>query len=180
MMKLYHFFLKLYKRICWSKERQARSAGVILGRNNFIDSIFWSSEPYLITIGSYCQITAGVKLLTHGGGQILRNKYPDFDSFGKIVIGDYVYLGTNVLVMPGVTIGNNVLCAAGSVITKSIPPNSVVGGNPARYICSLEDYENRNLQYNTHSKGLTYDDKKCLLLNLEEKSFIKKRYLNRG
>ena len=51
----------------WSFERQARYAEVEMGTNNFIGSAFWSSEPYLIKIGSHCQITAGTHIHTHGG-----------------------------------------------------------------------------------------------------------------
>ena len=130
-MKLIRGFIKLYKRIFWSFERQARNAGVKLGRNNEIMTRFWSTEPYLITIGDNCQITNGVKIFTHGGGHVLRDKYPTFDCFGKVSLGDYVYLGNNSMVMPGVSIGSHVIVAAGSVVTKSVPSGYVVGGNPA-------------------------------------------------
>ena len=92
-------------------------------------------------------------------------------------MGDYVYLGNNVLIMPGVTIGDHVIVAAGSVVTKSIPSNSVVGGNPARYICSIDEYENRNIKYNTNSKGLDAESKRKLLMSLSDKEFIKKTYI---
>ena len=108
----------IYRRFFWSHEKRARAEGVEIGNNNFIASSFWSSEPYLIKIGNYCQITAGVKIFTHGGGQAIRYKYPDFDAFGKVVIGDYVYIGNNALIMPGVNIGDHVIVAAGSVLTK--------------------------------------------------------------
>ena len=167
----------LYKRLFWSLERQAKDAGVKMGKENFIASRFWSSEPYLLSIGSHCAITAGVKLFTHGGSRVLRYKYPKFDSFGKVTIGDYVYLGNNVLVMPGVAIGNHVLVAAGSVVTKSIPSDCVVAGNPAKYICSIQEYEEKNIKYNTNSKGMDAVSKKELLLSLGEEKFIKKSRL---
>ena len=167
----------LYKRLFWSLERQAKDAGVKMGKENFIASRFWSSEPYLLSIGSHCDITAGVKLFTHGGSRVLRYKYPKFDSFGKVTIGDYVYLGNNVLVMPGVAIGNHVLVAAGSVVTKSIPSDCVVAGNPAKYICSIQEYEEKNIKYNTNSKGMDAVSKKELLLSLGEEKFIKKSRL---
>ena len=81
----------------------------------------------------------------------------------KIVIGDYVYIGNNSLIMPGVTIGDNVLVAAGSVVTKSVPSNVVVGGNPAKYICSIDEYIERNEQYNLNTKGMKMEEKKVLL-----------------
>ena len=80
--------------------------------------------------------------------------------------------------MPGVTIGDHVIVAAGSVVTKSIPSNCVVGGNPARYICSIDEYEKRNLQYNTKTKKLNALSKKEFLLYLEDDKFIKKGYIN--
>ena len=51
-----------------SLEQQALNAGVKLGANNYIASKFWSTEPYLISVGNHCQITSGVHLHTHGGG----------------------------------------------------------------------------------------------------------------
>ena len=157
-----------------SLEKQALKAGVKLGANNFIASKFWSTEPYLISIGSHCQITSGVHLHTHGGGNSVRSIIPTFDCFGKVTIGDYVYLGTNVQVMPGVTIGNNVLVAAGSIVTKSIPSNVVVGGNPARIICTIEEYIANNAKYNLNSKGMNPKEKEKLLKSLPENKFIKK------
>lgn len=53
----------MYIRRFWPLEKQARLAGVNMGTDNFIDSRFWSTEPYLITIGSHCQIVGGVKSL---------------------------------------------------------------------------------------------------------------------
>lgn len=160
-----------------TKEQQARKAGVRIGGGNFISSSFWSSEPYLITIGNHCQITDDVKFFTHGGAGAARKKYPKFDTFGKIVIGDYVYIGNNSLIMPGVTIGNNVLVAAGSVVTKSIPDNLVVGGNPAKIICTIEEYTEKNMQYNTDTKGLCTSDKYKFLMSMSESKFIKKSML---
>ena len=55
--------------------------------------------------------------------------------YGKpITIGDNVWFGGNCVVLPGVTIGNNVVVGAGSVVTKDIPDNAVVAGNPAKII----------------------------------------------
>ena len=158
-------------------EEQARRAGVQIGGDNFIASPFWSSEPYLITVGSHCQITWGVKLLTHGGGQVLRDKYPDFDTFGKVVIGNYVYIGTGSLILPGVTIEDNVLVAAGSVVTKSIPKGCVVAGNPARFICTIDEYREKNKRYDLKSKKMTSSEKKKFLLELDKEKFISKDYI---
>lgn len=169
--------ISLLKKILFSPEKRARMAGVNMGVDNFIAGDFWSSEPYLITIGNHCQITRGVKMHTHGGGGAVRLKYPKFDCFGKITLGDYVYLGSDVTIMPGVSIGDNVLVAACSVVTKSVPSNVVIGGNPARILCSIEEYIERNLKYNLDSKNLPSAEKKKMLLHLPEDKFIHKKMM---
>ena len=68
-MNLYKKIRSLYIKHFYSLEKQARISGVKIGINNQILGIFWSSEPYLIEIGNDCQITAGVKFFTHGGGK---------------------------------------------------------------------------------------------------------------
>lgn len=154
-----------------SPQAWARHIGVNIGENNLIGYNHWSSEPYLITVGNNCQLT-DCKIFTHGGGGAIRASHPDFDAFGKVVIGNYVYIGTGALIMPGVTIGDNSLIAAGSVVTKSIPAGSVAAGNPARVLCSVEDYYERNRKWDLHSKNIK--DKKSFLLSLPDDKFIKK------
>ena len=164
-----------YHKLFDTPIQYARYLGVSIGNNVLIgQDVKWSSEPYLITIGNNVQVTNGVKFFTHGGGNVIRKYSRDFDSFGKIIIHDWVYIGSCSLIMPGVTLGEGSLIAAGSVVTKSVPPNSVVGGNPARFICTIEDYINRNLQYNVKSHGLKSANKKDYLLSLSEDKFINK------
>ena len=169
---------KLLSRVYWkciaSPLKYARHIGVNIGENNLIGKNHWSSEPYLITVGSNCQITHGVLIHTHGGCQVLRDRIPEFDVFGKVKIGDRVYIGANSQVMPGVTIGDNALIAAGSVVTRSVPAGEVWAGIPARRICSVEEYLERNLPYNLDSKSMSFEEKKKLLLSLPDDRFIKK------
>lgn len=148
-----------------------------MGEKNLIGCNFWSSEPYLIQIGSHCQITTGVKFLTHGGSAVVRDIYPNFDCFGKIKIGDYVYIGANSLIMPGVTLGDHVLVAAGSVVTKSVKDWTVVGGNPAKVLCTVNEYMEKNMKYNINTKGLSAIDKKKVLALLSDEKYIVKDYL---
>lgn len=157
-----------------SPEDHARRLGVSIGKGCLIATRRWSSEPYLITIGNNCQITEDVWFHTHGGGNVIRSIIPDYDSFGKICIEDWAYIGSGSHIMPGVTVGKGALVASGSIVTKSVPPGVVVGGNPARVICTVEEYIERNLKYNLNSKGLSYEEKKTLLMNLPEDKFIKK------
>lgn len=101
----------------------------------------WSTEPWIITLGENVHITDGVKFITHDGGTLLyRNQVPDLEITKPIVIGNDVYIGNNVIILPGVCIGNNVVIGAGAVVTKSIPDNSVAVGVPAKVIKSADEY----------------------------------------
>ena len=102
---------------------------------------------------------------------------PDFDMFGRVIIEDGAYIGAYSQIMPGVTIGEGALIAAGSLVTKSVPAGVVVAGNPAKYVCTVEEYIERNKIYNTGTKGLSYDAKKNVLLAMDENKFINKGYI---
>ena len=172
-MGIFHKLDYLYWRYFKTPLQYARHIGVTIGEDTLIGSRHWSSEPYLITVGSHCQLT-NCHIFTHGGGQIVRSKIPDFDAFGRVTIGDWVYIGSNALIMPGVTIGDHVLVAAGSVVTKSVPSGMIVAGNPAKIIGTTEDYIRRNVKYNVATKGFAPRKKREYILALPEERFIKK------
>ena len=165
--------LKL-KKLLYSPEKWARYLGVRLGDNCMVGKDHWSTEPYLITIGNHVQLTDGVCIHTHGGGNCVRIFNPTFDCFGKVVIEDWAYIGSGAHIMPGVTIGRGALVAAGSIVTKSVKPGTLVGGNPARFICTVEEYYNKNRQFNIETKGINPYEKKKRLLALPDSIFIKK------
>ena len=99
-------------------------------------------RPHMLSIGDYCKITSGVKILTHDYSKsvLLQAGYEDVGEAGVTSIGSNVFLGVNSIVLMGSKIGNNCIVGAGSVCTGEYPDNSVIAGNPARVICSLEDY----------------------------------------
>lgn len=177
MSKLKYFFNRIvyfWWRYVVSPEKYARHIGVSIGKHCFISTREWSDEPYLITIGNHVQLTRCVSIHTHGGGNCIRKDHPAFDIFGKVVIEDWVYVGAYAQIMPGVTIGEGALVAAGSIVTKSVVPHTVVAGNPARYICTTEEFYEKNKKYNVGTKGMNSEEKKKLLLSLSEEKFIRK------
>ncbi len=106
--------------------------------------ITFGSEPYLIEIGDNVTITADVKFETHDGGVgLFRKEYPGINIFGRIKIGNNVFIGNSAIIMPGVTIGNNVIIGAGSIVTKDITDNSVAVGVPARVIKTIDEYKEK-------------------------------------
>ena len=174
--RLFKFFSIIRSRF-YSAEKYGRHLGATIGKNCTIKTRNWSSESYLVTIGNNCQIANCVTIHTHGGGQAARAFDPSFDVFGKVIIEDWAYIGAYSQIMPGVTIGEGALVAAGSVVTKSVPPHTVVGGNPAIYICTTEDFYERNKKYNTGTNGLSFQEKKKILLSLPDDHFIKKPFM---
>jgi acetyltransferase-like isoleucine patch superfamily enzyme len=121
--------------------------GVVFGSNARITgNPSFGSEPYLIKIGDDVTITSGVIFHNHDGGLgVLRKKYPGIDVIKPIKIGNNVFIGSNSTIMPGITVGNNVIIGASSLVTKDIPDNVIVGGVPAKFIKTLEEYEQKVL-----------------------------------
>lgn len=99
----------------------------------------------LIRIHNNVRIATNVSFATHDITHYVLNKMPDScggyrETIGCIELMDNVFIGTNTTIVSDVRIGPNAIVAAGAVVTKDVPPNSVVGGVPARYICSFDDY----------------------------------------
>lgn len=126
-----------------SPVRYARSIGVKVGENCILESVNFDTEPWLIEIGNHVEITGNVQFITHDGATwTVRNqeKYKDILKFGKIILKDNCYIGRQSILLPGVCIGENAIVGAGSVVTKSVDDNCVVAGNPAKFICTTEEY----------------------------------------
>lgn len=141
---------KAFYRVVYSRKpiKYARKKGVRIGvGNSFVDHPNFGSEPYLITIGNYNRLSFECVFVTHDGGRwVLDHLYPDdrpFLKYGAIHIGNNNFIGARTLINPGVTIGDNNVVAANSVVTKDIPSNEVLGGIPARFMMTIEDYKNK-------------------------------------
>jgi acetyltransferase-like isoleucine patch superfamily enzyme len=105
----------------------------------------WDSKSESLEIGSYVSIAAGVQFVI-GGNHALNTltTYPlkvlrwqeqsESLSKGPVAVKDDVWIGTNSIILSGVTLEQGSVVAAGSVVTKSVPPYAIVGGNPAKII----------------------------------------------
>jgi maltose O-acetyltransferase len=113
--------------------------GLKLGKNvDIVDNFsFDPSHCFLISIGDNCTICPNVRLIAHDAS---TKKILGYTKIGRIDIQENCFIGDSAIIMPGVTIGQNSIVGAGSVITKDVPPHTVAAGNPARILFPVEQY----------------------------------------
>lgn len=181
-MKLLKVLIKKVKKERMDGVSYAKSIGVKVGENCFFASKNWGTEPYLIDIGNFVRIANNVHFYTHGGVWSQARKYPIgyLEHFGKIKIGDYSYIGDSCLILPGVEIGKDVIVAAGTVVSKSVPDGLMVGGNPMRIIGNTETMVNR-IQENNKVWREVYllkgDARRKYIESVSEEFFDKKPFI---
>ena len=153
-------------RTCSFKKRvdMLRKKGVKIGDGcEIYPNVHFGSEPFLVELGDNVRLASGVKITTHDGGLwVLRNdgRLQNSDEFGCVRIGNNVHVGLDVIIMPGVTIGDNVIIGCGAVVTKDIPSNSVAVGVPAKVIESIDEYYNKKKDDVVFTKGMSANRKK--------------------
>ncbi len=105
-----------------------------VGKRFFSNFNFTVLDEAIVTIGDDCFIGPNVSIYTacHSTDPVERNTRNEWAK--PVTIGDNVWIGGSVTILPGVTIGDNCTIGAGSVVTKDIPANSIAVGNPARVI----------------------------------------------
>jgi acetyltransferase-like isoleucine patch superfamily enzyme len=137
---------RLYLRVCrpigtefaayWKRRELLHSVGDGCSFNIDVNI----TDPAYTSIGSNC-ILSSCTLLGHDAVAAMLNNVhgTKVDAVGKIVIHDNCFVGHGAIVMPDTTIGPDSIVAAGAVVTKDVPPGTVVGGVPARFICTTAD-----------------------------------------
>lgn len=99
------------------------------------------SHCWLINIGDNVTMAPRVHILCHDAS---TKQFLGYTKIGRVTVGNNVFIGAESVVLPGVTIGDNVVIGANSTVTHDIPSNTVVAGNPARRLCSIEEYLEKN------------------------------------
>ncbi|EEL48454.1 MULTISPECIES: acyltransferase [Bacillus cereus group] len=120
-----------------------KDMGLVVGRNfNKQDGcIIDPSHCWHICIGDDVTLAPRVHILAHDASTKIHLGYT---KIGNVIIGSRVFVGASTIILPNVKIGDDVVIGAGSVVAKDIPSNSVAVGNPARVVCSLQDYIEKN------------------------------------
>ena len=114
-----------------------------VGKNFFANYNCTILDVGTVTIGDNCQMAPNVAIYTAGHPLHPDTRRTAWEYGIPVTIGHDVWLGGSVVVCPGVTIGDNVVIGAGSVVTKDIPSNCVAAGNPCRVIREITDEDRR-------------------------------------
>lgn len=118
---------------------QLQSMGLIVGKNfkRLHGVILDPSHCWLITIGDNVTMAPNVHVLCHDAS---TKYFLDYTKIGRVTIGNNVFIGASSIILPNVKIGDNVIIGANSTITRDIPDGIVVAGSPAKKICTIEEY----------------------------------------
>jgi maltose O-acetyltransferase len=153
LLRRFYSSLKTQKRESYLKDLQAD--GMKIGTNvQIVDDFFFDrAHCFLISIGDNTTIAPGVRLVAHDAS--MKNAL-GYTRFGKIDIKENCFLGYSATILCNVTVGPNSIVGAGSIVTKDVPPFSVVAGSPAKFVCSLEDYLSRHRVDDSNVYGMEY------------------------
>jgi len=116
-----------------------RENGMHIGADVWLPSSTWIDPDYcfLISIGDHCGFGEDCLILAHDAQM---DEFIDAARIGRVTIHSSCHIGSRTVVLPGVEIGPRTIVGANSVVSRSLPPDTVCAGAPARVVCSLEDY----------------------------------------
>jgi maltose O-acetyltransferase len=116
-----------------------RAQGMHIGKDVWLPASTWIDNDYcfLISIGDHCGFGEECHILAHDAQM---DEFLDAGRIGQVVIHPSCHIGARTVVLPGVEIGPRTIVGANSVVSQSLPPDTVCVGSPARVICTLEEY----------------------------------------
>ncbi len=99
--------------------------------------------PWLVSVGDNVTLASNVRLLAHDASTV---KGCELTKIGIVEVGNNVFIGADSIVLCNTRIGDNVVIGAGSVVTRDIPSNCVYAGNPAKFVCTFDEFKERHLK----------------------------------
>ncbi len=123
--------------------RSQVARGLRLGRDVYLGDRVLLDQGFisLISIGEETVISAGTRILAHDAS---TKRHLGYTLVKPVTIGRRVYVGVNSIILPGVTIGDDAIVGAGSVVTRDVDPGTVVAGNPAKTLGTTEAHTARH------------------------------------
>lgn len=134
------------------------------------DVILDPSHCWLIEIGNDVTMAPRVHVLAHDTSTKMHLGYT---KIGRVKIGNKVFVGADTVILPNVTIGDNCVIGANSTVSKDIPAGSVVAGNPAKVITTMESFLEKNKKLMNPSN--TFGNEYTLRENIDD---VKKEEMN--
>jgi maltose O-acetyltransferase len=125
------------------------------------------SHCFLISIGDHCGFGEECFILAHDAQM---DEFLDAGRIGRVIIHESCHIGSRTVVLPGVEVGPRTIVGANSVIAKSLPPDTVCVGSPARVICSLDEYLERHRQQIAAGPAFRYDQYSLQHLNVRRRA----------
>ncbi len=125
----------------WSPFYCSYGKNTSLGNNVFINYMCTILDNNEVRIGNHVMIGPAVQIYTAAHDLIAETRIQGWEVAKSIEIEDNVWIGGGAILLPGVKIGRNAVVGAGAVVSRSVPANTVVAGNPARVIRKVEQAE---------------------------------------
>lgn len=146
----------LYRRVCqphgaeWADYLRMHGGLHRIGALCEINMNVTITDPAYVCLGRNVHLS-GCTLFGHDGsvGMVNAALGLELDRVGKVDIRDNVFIGHQAVILPGVTIGPNAIVAANAVVSSNVPAGVVVGGVPARVLCTLDEWVDRVKMANT-------------------------------
>lgn len=111
------------------------------------------SHCYLISIGDHCGFGGECVIMAHDAQM---DEFLDAARLGRVLVHESCHIGARTVILPGVEIGPRTIVGAGSVVSKSLPPETVCVGSPAKVICSLSEYLEKHRRRVAESPKFAY------------------------
>ena len=137
LQKTIELLLRMLKNL--RKLPKMKAGGLTVGSNfSMQDGVSIDPSHYWhIKIGDNVTLARNVQILAHDAS---TKSHLGYTRIGKVSIGNTVFVGAGSIILPGVSIGDNSIIGAGSLVTTDVPPNTIVAGNPARFLCTIDEF----------------------------------------
>lgn len=137
------------------RHRALRALGMQIGHDVLLPFSTWIdvSHCYLISIGDHTGFGEECLILAHDAQM---DEYLDAARIGRVTVHESCHIGARCVLLPNIEIGPRTIVGAGSVIARPLPPDTVCAGNPARVICSIDEYLQKHRERISRSPTFDY------------------------